>query len=119
MDENQPRTIDPATLPDVVTRYLEAHRVRDTATALTAFAGDATVVDDGRTHYGTEAIEKWLNQAAGEFTFTVELTHAQQTDDTHFTVTQHLEGDFPGGVVDLHYRFVLTGGLIERLVIEP
>jgi hypothetical protein len=32
---------------------------------------------------------------------------------------QHLEGDFPGGVADLHFRFALDGALISRLVIEP
>jgi hypothetical protein len=34
-------------------------------------------------------------------------------------VTNHLEGDFPGGVVDLRYRFVLAGGLIAELEIAP
>jgi hypothetical protein len=32
---------------------------------------------------------------------------------------QHLEGDFPGGVADLHFRFALDGALISQLVIEP
>ena len=34
-------------------------------------------------------------------------------------VVNHLEGDFPGGVVDLRYRFVMTGDLIAELVIAP
>jgi hypothetical protein len=34
-------------------------------------------------------------------------------------VVHHLEGDFPGGVVDLHFRFTLRDALIARLVIEP
>ncbi|MFG1681585.1 hypothetical protein ACGFNP_15590 [Nonomuraea sp. NPDC049269] len=66
-----------------------------------------------------EEIKEWLNRSAGEYTYTVRLTGAQQTDDTHFIATQHLEGDFPGGVVDLHYRFSLRGDHIERLEIEP
>lgn len=32
---------------------------------------------------------------------------------------QRLDGDFPGGVADLHYRFTLADGLISRLAIEP
>lgn len=119
MNANQPRTIDLTELPDVVTRYLDAHRAHDMATAITTFTGDATVVDDGRTYDGTEAIEKWLNRSSSEYTYTSRLTGAQQTDGTHFIAIQHLEGDFPGGVVDLHYRFSLRGGHIERLVIEP
>ena len=31
----------------------------------------------------------------------------------------HLEGDFPGGVVDLRYKFTLTDDLISELVIAP
>ncbi|MFE9722707.1 hypothetical protein ACFYQ5_03655 [Streptomyces sp. NPDC005794] len=36
-----------------------------------------------------------------------------------YTVHQHLEGNFPGGKVDLHCRFVLTHGLISELSIAP
>ena len=38
------------------------------------------------------------------------------TTDTSIDVGQHLEGNFPGGVADLHYRFTLDGALISRLV---
>jgi hypothetical protein len=31
----------------------------------------------------------------------------------------HLEGNFPGGVVDLAYRFTMDGDLIAQLVIAP
>lgn len=31
----------------------------------------------------------------------------------------HLEGNFPGGVADLAYRFTLRHGLIEHLEIAP
>jgi hypothetical protein len=30
-----------------------------------------------------------------------------------------LEGDFPGGVVELRYRFTLVDGLVTELVIAP
>ncbi|RPE40718.1 hypothetical protein EDD90_3781 [Streptomyces sp. Ag109_O5-1] len=119
MPANQHESIDPAALPAVVTRYLKAHRAHDTATALTAFSGDATVTDEGNTHEGTSAIEKWLNRSASEYTYTTELTGAQKTDATHYIATHHLEGNFPGGEVDLRYQFTLRGDLIEHLVIEP
>jgi hypothetical protein len=35
------------------------------------------------------------------------------------TVTRYLEGDFPGGAVDLRYEFVLRDHLIEHLLITP
>ncbi|MFI6277735.1 nuclear transport factor 2 family protein [Streptomyces sp. NPDC050988] len=90
-----------------------------TATTVTAFTGVATVVDDGHTYEGAAAIEGRLGRAAAEFTFTVRLTGARQTDADHFIVARHLEGDFPGGTVDPRCRFTLREGLVERLVIEP
>lgn len=115
-------------LPGAVVRYLDAHRVHDTAALLASFTGDATVIDDGSTYTGTEAIEKWMNRSAGEYTYTSEpvavakdavAKDAVAKDAVTWTVTQHLEGDFPGGVVDLRFRFALRDGLIEHLVIEP
>ncbi|MFG1807877.1 nuclear transport factor 2 family protein [Streptomyces sp. NPDC049040] len=114
-----PASARPGDLPTAVTRYLEAHRAHDTATAISAFSGDATVTDDGRTYEGTAAIEAWLARSSVEYTYTTTLTGAERVDETHWTATNRLEGDFPGGVVDLNYRFTLTDGLIERLVIEP
>ncbi|MFE2432749.1 nuclear transport factor 2 family protein [Streptomyces sp. NPDC059373] len=119
MHDNQPRTITPDALPEVITRYLKAHRAHDTAGAVTAFSADATVIDDGNTYEGTAAIEGWLGRSAGEFTYTIDLTEARQADATHYIATHHLEGNFPGGTVDLRYQFTLRDDLIERLVIEP
>ncbi|MCX4763644.1 nuclear transport factor 2 family protein [Streptomyces sp. NBC_01275] len=116
---SQPRAIAPDALPEVITRCLKAHRAHDTAAAVASFADDATVVDDGHTYQGIAAIEGWLDRAASEFTYTVELIDAQQTDATRFVAVQHLEGDFPGGAVDLRYQFTLHGDLVESLVIEP
>ncbi|MER6959688.1 nuclear transport factor 2 family protein [Streptomyces sp. NPDC000618] len=119
MHDHQPRTITPDALPEVITRYLGAHQAHDTTAAVRAFAGDATVIDDGNTYRGVAAIERWLGRSATEFTYTVHLTGAQQTDTDHYTATHHLEGDFPGGAVDLRYQFTLRDGLIEQLVIRP
>ncbi|MFK0099333.1 nuclear transport factor 2 family protein [Streptomyces sp. NPDC091040] len=119
MHDSQPRTITPDVLPEVIIRYLTAHHAHDTATALKAFTDDATAIDDGTTYQGIAAIERWLDRSATEFTYTIHLTGAQQTDATRYTATHHLEGNFPGGTIDLHYRFTLRDGLIERLVIEP
>lgn len=119
MHDNQPRAIAPDALPEVITRYLTAHRAHDTATAVTAFADDATVIDNGSTYQGTAAIERWLGRSATEFTYTSHLTSTQQTDAAHYIATHHLEGNFPGGTIDLRYRFTLGEGLIAHLVIEP
>jgi ketosteroid isomerase-like protein len=117
MTENQP--IAPDELPDTVTRYLSAHRAHDTAAAISEFTNDATVIDDGNTYNGAPAVENWLNRSSTEYTYTVELTGAHKADTTHYTATNRLEGNFPGGIVDLHYKFSLCDGRIEHLVITP
>jgi len=119
MHDNQPQAIAPDALPEVITRYLKAHRAHDTAAAITAFTGDATVIDDGNTYEGAAAIERWLSRSATEFTYTIHLTGTQQTDATHYIATHHLEGNFPGGTIDLRYQFTLRDALIEHLAIEP
>lgn len=106
-------------LPGVVSRYLAAQRAGQAKTAAAAFHRDATVTDDGSTYTGIGAVEEWLGAAGSEYTYTVELTGVERLDETHYVVTNRLEGDFPGGIVDLHYRFALRDGLIGDLTIEP
>ncbi|MFE7803038.1 nuclear transport factor 2 family protein [Nocardia sp. NPDC057440] len=117
MHNIQTPTITLELLPEVITRYLSAHRAHDTATALTAFTSEATVVDDGHAYHGFAAIQQWLSHSATEYTYTIEPTDARAVDATHYVVTQHLEGDFPGGTADLRYQFTLDGNRIEQLTI--
>ena len=113
-----PTKIDPAQLPDVITAYLTAHVARDLDRAVASYQPDATVTDEGRTYHGHDEIRAWLTRSASEFTYTIEMTGATKLDDDHYDVTHHLEGNFPGGHVDLHFRFTLLHGRIARLVIE-
>lgn len=113
-----PTPIDTTELPELITSYLRAHAARDLDLALRSYAPDATVVDEGRTYRGPDEIRGWLSRSASEYTYTVAITGAAKVGDDGYDVMQHLEGDFPGGVVDLHYRFLLRDGMIIRLVIE-
>jgi hypothetical protein len=106
-------------LPAVVATYLDAHRQHDVATAISTFTVDAAVTDEGHTYRGREEIGDWLGGAARQYTFTTAFTGASTIGTAHVDVAAHLEGDFPGGVADLHFRFSLDGTLISRLVIEP
>lgn len=107
------------TLPETVKIYLTAHDSGDTDSVLATFAADAVVTDEGHDHAGREQIEAWLNGPASEFSYTTEFSGATATDADRVDVVQRLEGNFPGGVADLHYRFTMDGALISRLVIEP
>ena len=106
-------------LPDAVRRYQDAHDRHDTDVALSTFVPDAAVLDDGKEFHGTDEIRTWLATTASEFTFTRTLISAEPVDDDTWLVVNHLEGNFPGGVVDLRYRFTLRDDLISELVIAP
>jgi hypothetical protein len=117
-EHNDP--VDVADLPEVVGRYLRAHDVRDIATATAALAPEATVTDDGRTYQGPAAIGRWLERTSSQYTYTTTPVGAERHGPDRYTVVQRLEGDFPGGTVDLRYRFVLDEhGRISQLAIAP
>jgi len=115
---DDPRTIDSAELPEIITSYLEAHQARDLDVAVRSYASDATVTDEGTTYRGPEEIRAWLSRSAREFTYTIEMIGATKLDEDRYDVLHHLEGNFPGGRVDLHFRFTLHDGAITHLVIE-
>jgi ketosteroid isomerase-like protein len=114
-----PQTIDPAELPETITSYLKAHQSRDLDAAMRSYEPDATVTDEGRTYSGHAEIRAWLSRSASQYTYTIEMTGASKPGDDRYDVTHHLEGNFPGGTADLHFRFTLRNGKIARLVIEP
>lgn len=105
-------------LPDTIKTFMTALTTPADGRAVGTFTADAIVTDEGRDYTGREEIGAWLATAAGEYTYTSEFTGATTTGTT-VDVGQHLEGNFPGGTADLHYRFTLNGTSICRLVIEP
>lgn len=108
-----------ANLPQAATTYIAAHDVRDVARALSVFAPDAQITDEGHTYRGTAEMSDWLAGSATEWTYTSETISATRVDADHYDVVRHLEGNFPGGTADLHLRFSLRGDVITSLVIEP
>lgn len=112
-------TIEPSQLPAVVRSYLAAHAARDAGTAARTFAPSAVVTDEGRTYRGTREVLEFLRSAGGQFTYTTELIGAERIDDAHWVAINRLEGDFPGGVAELRYRFTVVDRLLTELVIAP
>lgn len=106
-------------LPDLIHRYQDAHDRHDIETALSTFTSDAKVVDEGHTFRGIDQVRSWLTTAAGAYTFTRNLVGVSAVDVNTWIVVNRLEGDFPGGVVDLRYRFELRDDLIAELIIAP
>jgi ketosteroid isomerase-like protein len=106
-------------LPAVIQRYQAAHDDHDTDRALAAFTADATVIDEDRTYRGCDEIRQWLSTVAREFTYTRTYIGAEVIESNTWLVRNRLEGNFPGGVANLRYRFVLKDGLIAELAIAP
>jgi ketosteroid isomerase-like protein len=119
MDEGASPASTGSDVPAVIDRYLRAHDRRDTDAALATFAANATVVDEGQRYVGADRIREWLANASTKFSYTRTLTGVDAVDADTWLVTNRLEGDFPGGVVDLGYRFRLAGDAIAELLIAP
>jgi hypothetical protein len=105
-------------LPDTIKTFMTALDAREVDQVLATLTSDAVVTDEGHDYKGHDEIGAWVATEAAEYTYTTAFTGATTTE-AGVDVGQHLEGDFPGGVADLHYRFTLSGALISRVVIEP
>uniref|UniRef100_UPI003B51BAFA nuclear transport factor 2 family protein n=1 Tax=Roseovarius indicus TaxID=540747 RepID=UPI003B51BAFA len=105
-------------LPTVIARYFSADKKGNAQAISECFTDDATVVDEGNTYTGREAIRQWMANASTQYTYTVE-PFALTTEGAHTIVTSHLVGNFPGSPVDLRYRFILRGDEIVELEIVP
>ncbi|WP_448061737.1 nuclear transport factor 2 family protein [Cellulomonas hominis] len=109
----------PEQLPAAIRTYLDGHDAQDHDGAAAAFTADAVVVDDGSTYRGRAEIRAWLGHTSTEYIYTTEHIGQQEVGDGEWLVVNHLEGDFPGGTVDLTFRFVLADGLVRSLTIAP
>ncbi len=114
-----PTTIDPARLPRAIRAYFAAQAADDAEAALRTFTADAVVVDQDESFRGTPEILRFLRDAGADFSYTTELVDARRVDEAHWVATHRLEGDFPGGVAVLDYRFTMSGDLVAELVIAP
>lgn len=103
------------TLPAPIAAYFAADR-QDADTVAACFSESATVLDEGKTYVGREAIRQWKAAASRKFSYTVE-PFAVAEDNDRVIVTGHVSGDFPGSPVDLRYDFALEGDLIAGLEI--
>lgn len=104
-------------LPEPIAAYFAADRFDADAVAR-CFTNDAVVKDEGATHSGLAAIRRWKAEAAAKYTYTCEPFRLEREPGLT-VVHSHLEGDFPGGQVDLRFIFRLERGMIAALEIKP
>ncbi|MEU3186767.1 nuclear transport factor 2 family protein [Streptomyces sp. NPDC006923] len=106
-------------LPDAVAGYLKADRERDSDALLGWFTRDAEVTDEDRAYRGHAEIRRWREGAAAAYEYSVAVLGSEPVGTDGHVVRTRLEGNFPGGTVDLTYRFTLRDGLIAGLEIAP
>lgn len=116
---NPNQAIALADLPIVIETFLSAHRDHDVDRSLAVLGPNTRVTDEGHTYVGLAEIRSWMERTQSEYTYTVEPVRADRADQTHVTVVQRLEGNFPGRAADLSYHFVYVDGVISELVITP
>ncbi len=110
-------------LPTIISQYFAAADGGDVDAIVACFAHDATVVDEDQEWQGHPGIRQWRTQKATVYEYTVEIRHwvarGEHEGAERHDVYTHLEGNFPGGTVDLTNRFGLRDGHVTLLEILP
>ena len=113
----------PSALPAVISAYLAASERRDVDAIVACFSDDATVLDEGKQRRGLAEIRRWREDVDTTFEYTSTLTRWSAVGVTdgaqRYDVTLHVEGNFPGGEVDLVNSFTISDGHIVDLHIVP
>ena len=110
-------------LPTVISDYLEVSDRGDLDALVALFTEDAVVHDEDREWRGQAGIRQWREKVANAYEYTVDVRGAAKRGSVdgvqRHDVHTHLEGNFPGGTVDLTFRFGLRDDRIATLQIVP
>jgi ketosteroid isomerase-like protein len=110
-------------MPTIISDYLAASKDGNVDAVVKCFTDDAVVVDEDQEWRGRARIREWRERVATVYEYTVEVgdvvARGQVDGVERHDVYTHLEGNFPGGTVDLTSRFGLRDGYIARLEIVP
>ncbi len=105
-------------MPEPIADYFEADKRGDADAVARCFTKRAVVKDEGRTHSGHAAIQKWKTGATAKYSY-VSKPLAVEQRDVRYIVTSRLTGNFPGSPIDLRYAFRLERAKIVSLEIVP
>jgi hypothetical protein len=110
-------------LPTIISDYMAASVSGSVDAIIECFTDDAVVVDEDQEWRGRPRIREWRERVATAYEYTVEVRgvvpRGQVDGLERHDVYTHLEGNFPGGTVDLINWFELRDGYIARLEIGP
>jgi ketosteroid isomerase-like protein len=103
--------------PDVITRYFAAADRRNIDEVVRLFSDDAVVADEDRTWRGASGVRAWREGPATAYQYTTKVQSIESAGGANYIARVRLEGNFPGGIVDLLYRFTIDDQSIRRLEI--
>lgn len=102
-------------LPTPVQTFFDAERPA-AAAPIGAFAPDAVVKDEGKTHVGHAAIEAWWRTAKAQYQHTAEP--CEILEESGLTVVRaRVSGQFPGSPALLTFTFQVQDGRVAALEI--
>lgn len=101
-------------LPEPIQTFFDAANAGDAPKVATCFCPTATVLDEGETRRGTDAIRNWLAETKQRYSH-VASPRTMRAGASETIVTAQVTGTFKGSPILLDYHFDTAAGLIERL----
>ena len=99
-------------LPQPLAAYFAAD-----LTSADCFHQEAVVRDENATHRGRAAIQRWREESARKYNYSVQPL-AVRREDQRWLVSSRVTGNFPGSPVELQYAFQLADSQIVELEIS-
>jgi hypothetical protein len=103
-------------LPKVITNLVEAQNSHDGAAYASLFSDSAVVFDEGQTHHGRAAIQKWIEKSNEENQTVLRPLGFEQGENAS-VFTAEISGTFPGSPAILNFNLVIQQGFIQSLKI--
>lgn len=101
-------------LPNVLVDLTKAQNHFDSLAYANCFTETAIVFDEGKTHIGKKAIQKWIEKTNKEYQTIMKPINYSASKEV---LTAEISGNFPGSPILLSYHMELKDGLIESLKI--
>jgi len=123
MNQHSAQAAASLALPQVISDYLAASDQRDVDAIVACFSVDAHVLDENKDRTGHAEIRQWREDVDTAFEYTSTVTDSTALGEINgaqrYGVVVHLQGNFPGGEVDLANSFTIRNGHIVDLRIVP
>ncbi len=86
-------------LAEPIATYIAGVNGHEVDSAAGCFEEDASVLDEGRTIRGRNAIKQWIVETKKKYRHTIDPLKSEKKDDT-VLVTCRLSGEFPGSPIE-------------------